>query len=158
MHEISESVSSPADSQGVIADGRLDSRRVDRDSHRGTAAAFVGMEIDGDQPAFRFESTGGGGLDSQSQLQRTSKHLRRARSGRRARLDRSAQSKLEKPLKKSPEDFGLQRSRRDKTVMVEFLRKERNVELQPRQSRNRLKRLGFVLKRLTYRYLHSNNK
>jgi transposase len=42
--------------------------------------------------------------------------------------------------------------------MVEFLRKERNVELQPRQSRNRLKRLGFVLKRLTYRYLHSNNK
>jgi transposase len=42
-------------------------------------------------------------------------------------------------------------------VVVEFLRKECNVELQPRQSRNWLKRLGFVLKRPTYRYLEANN-
>jgi len=80
------------------------------------------------------------------------------RSGRPARLDRVAQSKLEKALEKSPEDFGLQRSRWDGTVVVEFLRKECNVELQPRQSRNWLKRLGFVLKQPTYRYLQANNK
>ena len=136
MHEISESVSSPADYQGVIADGRLDSRCVDRDSNRGTAAAFVGMEIDGDQPAFRFESTGGGGLDSQSQLPRTSKHLRRAPVWSAGTVGSVGPSKLEKALKKAPEDFGPQRSRWDGTIMVEFLRKECNVELQPRQSRN----------------------
>src|SRR5882724_1445292 len=45
-----------------------------------------------------------------------------ARSGRPTRLDRVAQDKLEKAL-------GLQRSRWDGVVVVEFLRKECNVEL-----------------------------
>lgn len=76
MHETSESFSSRVDSQGVASDGRLDTRCVDRDSHCRATAAFVGVEIDGGQSAFRFESTGGGGLDSQSQWSRTSKHLR----------------------------------------------------------------------------------
>ena len=80
------------------------------------------------------------------------------RSGRPARLDRVAQGKLEKALSKSPGDFGLQRSRWDGTVVVEFLRKECNVDLKPRQSRNWLKRLGFVLKRPTYRYIQATNK
>ena len=78
MHETFESFSSWADFQGVASDGRHDSRSVDRDSHRGAAFAFVGMEVDGGQSALRSESTGGGGLDSQSQWSRTSKHLRRA--------------------------------------------------------------------------------
>src|SRR5439155_25987125 len=40
----------------------------------------------------------------------------------------------------------------------EFLRKECNVELKPRQARNWLKRLGFVLKRPVYRYIQASNK
>jgi len=81
-----------------------------------------------------------------------------ARSGRPTRLDRVAQDKLEKALAKSPEEFGLQRSRWDGVVVVEFLRKECNVELKPRQARNWLKRLGFVLKRPVYRYIQASNK
>lgn len=80
------------------------------------------------------------------------------RSGRPARLDRVAQDKLEKALEKSPQEFGLQRSRWDGVVVVEFLRKECNVDLKPRQARNWLKRLGFVLKRPVYRYIQASNK
>lgn len=81
-----------------------------------------------------------------------------ARSGRPTRLDRTAQEKLEKALTQSPEVFGLQRTRWDGVVVVEFLRKECNVELQPRQARNWLRRLGFVLKRPVYRYIQSSPK
>src|SRR5438309_2979252 len=80
-----------------------------------------------------------------------------ARSGRPTRLDRVAQGKLEKALAKSPEQFGLPRSRWDGVVVVEFLRKECNVELKPRQARNWLKRLGFVLKRPVHRYIQASN-
>lgn len=81
-----------------------------------------------------------------------------ARSGRPSRLDRVAQDRLEKALRKSPEEFGLQRRRWDGVVVVEFLRKECNVELKPRQARNWLRRLGFVLKRPVYRYVQASNK
>jgi len=81
-----------------------------------------------------------------------------ARSGRPTRLDRAVQQKLEKALTQSPEIFGLKRTRWDGMVIVEFLRKECNVELKPRQARNWLKRLGFVLKRPVYRYLQASNK
>lgn len=81
-----------------------------------------------------------------------------ARSGRPTRLDRVAQDKLEKALTKSPEEFGLQRNRWDGTVVAGFLRKECHVELKPRQARNWLQRLGFVLKRPVYRYVQASNK
>lgn len=80
------------------------------------------------------------------------------RSGRPTRLDRMAQNKLERALGKSPQEFGFERSRWDGVVVVEFLRKECHVELQPRQARNWLKRLGFVLKRPVYRYVQSSPK
>ena len=81
-----------------------------------------------------------------------------ARSGRPSRLDRAVQDRLEKALSKSPEEFGLQRRRWDGVVVVEFLRKECNIDLQPRQARNWLRRLGFVLKRPVYRYVQASNK
>lgn len=80
------------------------------------------------------------------------------RSSRPTRLDRRAQDKLEKALAQSPQEFGFERSRWDGVVVVEFLRKECHIELQPRQARNWLKRLGFVLKRPVYRYIQSSNK
>src|SRR5207302_10553806 len=52
--------------------------------------------------------------------------------------------------------FGL--SRQAVVDWVEFLRKECNVELKPRQARNWLKRLGFVLKRPVHRYIQASNK
>ena len=81
-----------------------------------------------------------------------------ARAGRPTRLDQVARQKLEKALTKSPAEFGMQRTRWDGVVVVEFLQKECNVELKPRQARNWLKRLGFVLKRPVYRYLQASHE
>lgn len=81
-----------------------------------------------------------------------------ARSGRPSRLDRAAREKLEKALLKSPQECGLERNRWDGVVVVEFLRKECQVQLKPRQARNWVKRLGFVLKRPAYRYVQASTK
>ncbi len=80
------------------------------------------------------------------------------RPGRPARLGAAAQQKLVDALKKSPEEFGLRRTRWDGVVVVEFLRKVCNVELKPRQARNWLKRLGFVLKQPVYRYVQATDE
>ncbi|PYU99185.1 MAG: hypothetical protein DMG10_26020 [Acidobacteria bacterium] len=80
------------------------------------------------------------------------------RPGRPTRMDPVTQSKLEEALAKSPEDFGLRRTRWDGVVVVEFLEKVCNVHLKPRQARNWLKRLGFVLRQPVYRYIQATGE
>lgn len=80
------------------------------------------------------------------------------RSGRPARMSAAAQRKLAAAVTKSPQDFGLKRTRWDGIVVVEFLHKVCNVELKPRQARNWLKRLGFVLKQPVYRYIQATEE
>ena len=80
------------------------------------------------------------------------------RLGRPTRMDPATRRKLEEALTKSPQDFGLQRTRWDGVVVVEFLQKVCNVQLQPRQARNWLKHLGFVLKQPIYRYIQATNE
>lgn len=80
------------------------------------------------------------------------------RPGRPARMTATAQQKLAKALTKSPEEFGLKRTRWDGLVVVEFLRKVCDVELKPRQARNWLRRLGFVLRRPIYRYIQATDE
>lgn len=80
------------------------------------------------------------------------------RPGRPTRMGPGAQQKLAEALTKSPEEFGLRRTRWDGIVVVEFLHKVCNVELKPRQARNWLKRLGFVLKQPVYRYVQATDK
>lgn len=80
------------------------------------------------------------------------------RPGRPTRMDPVTRRKLEEALTKSPQDFGLQRTRWDGVVVVEFLHKVCNIQLQPRQARNWLKHLGFVLKQPIYRYIQATNK
>jgi transposase len=70
----------------------------------------------------------------------------------------TAQQKLTEALTKSPEEFGLKRTRWDGIVVVEFLRKVCDVELKPRQARNWLNRLGFVLKRPVDRYIQATEE
>ncbi|MGI8784237.1 MAG: helix-turn-helix domain-containing protein [Acidobacteriota bacterium] len=81
-----------------------------------------------------------------------------ARPGRPARMDAGTQQKLKEALAKSPEDFGLKRTRWDGLVVVEFLDKVCDVQLKPRQARNWLKNLGFVLKQPVYRYIQATGK
>jgi transposase len=80
------------------------------------------------------------------------------RPGRPARMTAAAQQKLAKALTKSPEEFGLKRTRWDGIVVVEFLRKMCDVELKPRQARNWMRRLGFVLRRPIYRYIQATEE
>lgn len=80
------------------------------------------------------------------------------RPGRPPRMDSATRRKLEEALTKSPEHFGLQRTRWDGVVVVEFLQKVCQVQLQPRQARNWLRRLGWVLKQPGYRYLQASNQ
>jgi transposase len=80
------------------------------------------------------------------------------RPGRPSRMSAASQRKLADALTKSPEEFGLRRTRWDGVVVVEFLRKVCNVELRPRQARNWLKRLGFVLKQPVYRYIQATDE
>lgn len=77
------------------------------------------------------------------------------RPGRPCRMSAASQRKLADALTKSPEEFGLRRTRWDGVVVVKFLRKICNVELKPRQARNWLKRLGFVLRQPGYRYMRA---
>jgi transposase len=84
--------------------------------------------------------------------------LDKQRPGRPARMGPAAQQKLAEALTKSPEEFGLRRTRWDGVVVVEFLHKVCNVELKPRQARNWLKRLGFVLKQPLYRYVQATDE
>ena len=68
------------------------------------------------------------------------------RPGRPTRVSSGVKKKLVEALTKSPEEFGLRRTRWDGVVVVEFLQKVCNVELKPRQVRNWLKRMEFALK------------
>ena len=80
------------------------------------------------------------------------------RPGRPTRMSPAAQQKLVEALAKSPEEFGLRRTRWDGVVVVEFLHKVCNVDLRPRQARNWLKRLGFALKQPVYRYVQATEE
>ncbi len=80
------------------------------------------------------------------------------RPGRPTRMSPAVEHKLVEALTKSPEEFGLRRTRWDGVVVVEFLHKICNVELQPRQARNWLKRLGFTLRQPVYRYIQATEK
>jgi transposase len=80
------------------------------------------------------------------------------RPGRPTRVSPGVQKKLVEALTKSPEEFGLRRTRWDGIVVVEFLQKVCHVQLKPRQARNWLKRLGFALKQPVYRYVQATDK
>jgi transposase len=80
------------------------------------------------------------------------------RSGRPARMTAAAQQQLAAALTKSPEEFGLKRTKWDGIVVVEFLRKVCDIELKPRQARNWVKRVDFVLRRPVYRYVQATEE
>ena len=80
------------------------------------------------------------------------------RPGRPTRVSPAIKEKLVEALTKSPEEFGLRRTRWDGVVVVEFLQRVCHVELKPRQARNWLKRLGFALKQPVYRYVQATDK
>jgi len=78
--------------------------------------------------------------------------------GRKPRLSPAVQKQLELALQAPPEQFGLDRTRWDGLLVVEFLRRFHQVELQVRQAQRYGRRLGFTLQMPSYRYLQATHK
>jgi transposase len=82
----------------------------------------------------------------------------RLRSGRPSRVTPKAAHRLENALQKDPRDLGIHRPRWDGISASEYLRKVWGISIRPRQARNWLRRLGYVLKRKRDRSLQSTGK
>lgn len=78
--------------------------------------------------------------------------------GRKPRLSAPVQAQLDLALQESPEKFGLPRTRWDGVLVVEYLRRFHQVELQVRQAQRYVRRLGFTLQMPIYRYLQATRK
>lgn len=82
----------------------------------------------------------------------------RPRSGRPPRVTPEAAQELEVALEKNPREFGVHRCRWDGISVTEYLKKVCGISLKPRQARNWLRRLEFVLKKPGYRLLQATAK
>jgi transposase len=78
--------------------------------------------------------------------------------GRKPRLSAAVQQQLELALQDSPEKFGLQHTRWDGVLVVEYLRRFHQIELKVRQAQRYVRRLGFTLQMPIYRYLQASHK
>jgi transposase len=82
----------------------------------------------------------------------------RKRSGRPCRLSPEIQRDLGKALENDPKQFDLQRNRWDGIVVVEYLRRVHGVRLKVRQAQRWIRRLGFSLRRPSYRYVQATSE
>jgi transposase len=73
--------------------------------------------------------------------------------GRKPRLSAAVQQQLDLALQEAPEKFGLPRTRWDGVLVVEYLRRFHQVELQVRQAQRYVRRLGFTLQMPSCPYL-----
>lgn len=78
--------------------------------------------------------------------------------GRKPRLSAAVQQQLDLALQESPEKFGLNRTRWDGVLVVEYLRRFHQVELKVRQAQRYVRQLGFTLQMPIYRYLQATQK
>ena len=78
--------------------------------------------------------------------------------GRKPRLSAAVQQQLDLALQESPEKFGLNRTRWDGVLVVEYLRRFHQVELKVRQAQRYVRRLGFTLQMPVYQYLQAKRK
>lgn len=79
-----------------------------------------------------------------------------ARPGRPGQLNEKVAQQLEEALGKSPEEYGLSRFRWDGIVVVEFLKRQFDISIKPRQARNWLKKLGYVKKQPVHFYVQAS--
>lgn len=82
----------------------------------------------------------------------------RSAPGRKARVTKTVQKQLELALQESPEKFGLDRTRWDGVLVVEYLKRFHKVELKVRQAQRYVRRLGFTLQVPIYKYLQAKAK
>jgi len=80
------------------------------------------------------------------------------RPGRPARLTTKIRLELEGHLEKSPEEFGLNRTRWDGPTLVVHLKKEFGIQLKVRQAQMWIHQLGYRMKRAGHSYLQARSE
>ena len=80
------------------------------------------------------------------------------RPGRPSRLTPKIAQQVEKHLERSPQAFGLNRSRWDGPTLVEHLKRQFGIKLKVRQAQNWMHQLGYRLKRASYVYLQAKRE
>jgi transposase len=80
------------------------------------------------------------------------------RPGRPPRLDPKTASELEDQLKKSPQDFGINRIRWDGPTLVVHMSRHFGIKIKVRQAQYWLHQLGYRLKRASYTYLQARQE
>ncbi|MCX5852056.1 MAG: winged helix-turn-helix domain-containing protein [Deltaproteobacteria bacterium] len=66
--------------------------------------------------------------------------------------------KLDEALSKSPQDFGIPRTKWDGVVFVEYLKKTYHVEIHVRHAQRLIKKLGYSLRRPMYRFVQAKQE
>jgi len=77
------------------------------------------------------------------------------RPGRPSQFDEKVLKALDEALSKSPQDYGLSRTRWDGVVVVEYLKRFHYVKVQVRHAQRMIKKLGYSLRRPMYRYIQA---
>ena len=80
------------------------------------------------------------------------------RPGRPSRLSESCKDDLKKAIQVPPKHFGIQRSRWDGLVVVEYLRRFHKVNIRVRRAQLLMHELGYTLKQPMYRYVQASEK
>lgn len=80
------------------------------------------------------------------------------RPGRPSQFDRHTLRLLDRALANSPKKFGIERTRWDGKVVVEFLKKQHGITVHVRHAQRLIRKLGFSLRQPIYRFAQATNE
>lgn len=81
-----------------------------------------------------------------------------ARSGRPSQFGEAILSDLDEALKKSPQEYGISRSRWDGVVIAQYLKQRHHIRIHVRHAQRLVKNLGYSLKRPIYRFVQATSQ
>ena len=80
------------------------------------------------------------------------------RSGRPSQFDERTLKLLDRALANSPKKFGIERTRWDGKVVVEYLQQQHGITVHVRHAQRLIRKLGFSLRQPIYRFVQASNE
>lgn len=80
------------------------------------------------------------------------------RSGRPSQFDAKTLKILERALKKSPKKVGIERTRWDGKIVVEYLQQQYGITIHVRHAQRMIRKLGFSLRQPIYRFAQATSE
>jgi transposase len=80
------------------------------------------------------------------------------RPGRPSQFDNRTMKILDQALTHSPKNYGVERTRWDGKVVVEYLEKHHGISVHVRHAQRLIRKLGFSLRQPMYRFAQATNK